>query len=150
MLKEVLSDGFVCVDLKGNTKIEIIRALIDVMAQAGKLSDPELALRDVMEHEHSMSTGMENGIAIPHAKTAAVTELVAVVGISKKKIDFECLDRKPARIFILTLSPLNDSSNHLKFLSEIGGLLRKPAIRTALLKARTCSDVFSILISGDL
>lgn len=148
MLKEVLTAGAVCVDLKGKNKTEIIRALIDVMAQTGKLSDPEQALHDVLEHEHSMSTGMENGIAIPHAKSAAVTELVAVVGISKKKVDFECLDRKPARIFILTLSPLNDSGNHLKFLSEIGGLLRKPAIRTALLKARTCDDIFSVLISG--
>lgn len=148
MLKDILTTGAVCVDLKGKNKTEIITALIDVMAQTGKLSDPALALHDVLEHEHSMSTGMENGIAIPHAKSAAVSELVVVVGISKKKIDFECLDRKPARIFILTLSPPDDSGTHLKFLSEIGALLRKPSVRTGLLKARTCEDVFSILISG--
>ena len=92
-----------------------------------------------------MSTGMENGIAIPHGKTDAVEELVACVGISKKPVDFNSLDGKPCRIFIMTISPSHRTGPHIQFLSEISQLLRSEAKRKKLLEANDARTILQIL-----
>ncbi len=145
MLKEVLNADLVTTDLPGNDKDQVIRALLDLICKSGKVKDPELALDDVLAHETGMSTGMEHGIAIPHAKSEAVDELVACVGISKRKIDFESLDRKPAQIFVMTLSPRDGTGPHVQFLAEISRLLKEPKLRKKLLKARTDEELLGLL-----
>lgn len=145
MLKEALSLDVITTDLQGNDKNEVIGNLLELICRSGKVKDASLALADVLSHEKVMSTGMEHGIAIPHAKTSAVDQLVACVGISRRKIDFESLDRKPARIFIMTLSPKGDAGPHVRFLSEISRLLRDKKTCKALLGATNNQDVLAIL-----
>ncbi len=145
MLKETLTPDLVTIDLQGTDKAGIIAALLDILCRTGKVKDPALALKDLLDHEAEMSTGMENGIAIPHCKSDAVDELVACVGVSRRKIDFENLDRKPARIFIMTLSPRGGTGPHVKFLADVGRLLRDPRIRKQMLKAKTPEQLFEIL-----
>ncbi len=145
MLKESLSVDLVTTQLAGRNKHEVIAALMDLICKSGKINDREQALRDVLDHEAGMSTGMENGIAIPHAKTDAVDELVACVGITKRKIDFENLDRKPSRIFIMTLSPRSGTGPHVQFLAEISRLLTDVKTRKAIVKARTDEELLQIL-----
>ena len=123
MLKETLSSDLVTTALTGRTKSEVIHALMDIVCRTGKVRDREAALRAVLDHEVTMSTGMENGIAIPHAKTDAVDGLVACVGVTKHGVDFESLDRRPARIFIMTLSPVSGVGPHVQFLAEISRIL---------------------------
>ncbi len=147
MLKEALTIDLVTTELAGRNKHEVIEALMDLVARSGKVLDRDGALRDVLEHEASMSTGMENGIAIPHAKTDAVEDLVACVGVSKRKIDFECLDRKPSQIFVMTLSPRDGNGPHVQFLAEISKLLREGSIRKRILKARSDEELLRILTS---
>ncbi len=137
----------VTTDLPGKDKNEIIRALMDLICKSGKVKDPEMALDDVLTHETGMSTGMEQGIAIPHAKSDAVDELVACVGISRRKIDFESLDRKPAQIFVMTLSPRDGTGPHVQFLAEISRLLKDAKLRKKLLKAQTDEELLAILTS---
>jgi len=146
MLKEVLSINQVTVDLHGRDKREIINSMLDLLCKSGKVKDRDLALRDLLDHEGIMSTGMENGIAIPHAKSDVVDELIAAVGISKRKIDFECLDRKPAQIFVMTLSPKASGDPHVRFLAEIGRLLRDKQLRKKLLEVRTDADLLQTLV----
>ena len=119
--------------------------MMDLVCKTGNVKDRDLALRDVMEHEAGMSTGMEDGIAIPHAKTAAVDELVACVGVTKRKIDFENLDRKPSRIFIMTLSPPDGTGPHVQFLAEISRLLTDATTRKHILKAKSDEELLQIL-----
>lgn len=145
MIKEALSIDLVTTDLPGRDKQEIIRSMLELISSTGKVHDPELALQDVLEHETGMSTGMEHGIAIPHARTEAVDELVACVGISKRKIDFESLDRKPAQIFVMTLSPKNSSGPHVQFLAEISRLLKDAKFRKRILRAKSDEELLSIL-----
>lgn len=147
MLKETLNIDLVTTDLPGKDKNEIIRALMDLICKSGKVKDPEMALDDVLTHETGMSTGMEQGIAIPHAKSDAVDELVACVGISRRKIDFESLDRKPAQIFVMTLSPRDGTGPHVQFLAEISRLLKDAKLRKKLLKAQTDEELLAILTS---
>ncbi len=147
MLKETLTLDLVTTDLPGRTKSEVIRALLELVCRSGKVRDPAAALQAVLAHEAGMSTGMEHGIAIPHAKTDAVEGLVACVGITRRKINFESLDRRPARIFIMTLSPQGAGGPHVQFLADISRILKDAAVRKRLLKARSNEELLEILTS---
>jgi PTS system nitrogen regulatory IIA component len=141
MIREVLSPELVTVDLQGHDKRTVITALVDLLVAAGKVNDREGAISAVMDHENHTSTGMEHGIAIPHAKTDIVSELVACIGITRHKVDFECLDRKPAQIFVLTLSPSDGTGPHVRFLADISRLLKEKKFRKRILSAKTDQEL---------
>ncbi|HQB07646.1 MAG TPA: PTS sugar transporter subunit IIA [Rectinema sp.] len=147
-LKEILKPELISLDLKGRNKEEIIRELVDLASNSGKVLDKEETIQSVLEREYRMSTGMKHGIAIPHGKTTAVHELVACVGISKEEVDFDALDRKGCRIFIMTISPIDKTGPHLQFLAEVGMLFRSEEKRQALLEAKTKEEVVSILLGN--
>jgi nitrogen PTS system EIIA component len=144
-LKRALSPALVRIGLPGTTKRDIIESLVDLVCTSGKVGDREAALACILEREQKMSTGMQHGIAIPHAKTDAVKELVACLAISSEPVDFESLDGKPSRIFICTLSPTDRSGPHIQFLAEVGKLLADETRREAILAATEPSDVIRIL-----
>jgi len=142
----VLSSELIALHLAGTTKDEIIDELIDIAMKSGKVKDREQAKASVLERETRMSTGMKHGIAIPHGKTSAVSELVACVGISDNEVDFDALDRKGCKIFIMTLSPPEKTGPHLQFLAEVSMLFRSEEKRQAILMASTAQEVLRILI----
>lgn len=137
----------VALHLSGTTKEEIIDELIAIAARSGKISDIEAAKASVLDRERRMSTGMKHGIAIPHGKTRAVTDLVACVGVSDKGVDFDALDREPCRIFIMTISPADKTGPHLQFLAEVSKLFKSEEKRSAILNATEESEVVAILLS---
>jgi PTS system nitrogen regulatory IIA component len=144
-LLKYLTLDTVSAELKGTNKREIINSLFDLIVKTGKVKDPKAAFAAVMDRESKMSTGMENGIAIPHGKTDGVDELLAAVGISKTPIDFGSLDGKPSRIFIMTLSPSHKTGPHIQFLSEISKLLRNADQRNKVLAAEDSRAILQIL-----
>lgn len=144
-LLKYLTLDTVTADLKGTNKQEIIEALLDIIVGTGKVKDRRAALEAILARENKMSTGMENGIAIPHGKTDAVEELLACVGISKHAVDFNSLDGKPCRIFIMTVSPSHRTGPHIQFLSEISQLLRSEEKRNRLLAAQDSRGILRIL-----
>ena len=145
MLREALTQELVAVGLPGRTKNDVIETLLDLLCTTGKIRDRERALADILANEARMSTGLEQGIAIPHAKTGAVDELVACVAVTANKIDFESIDHKPARIFIMTLSPPGDTGPHVQFLAEVSRLLKNKKARQKVLEARDASELYSLL-----
>ena len=134
----------VSADLQGTNKQEIIETLLDMLMLTGKVKDRSKALASLLDREQKMSTGMENGIAIPHGKTDAVDELVAAVGISKTPVDFQALDKQPSRIFIMTLSSIQRTGPHIQFLKEISELLHSADMRSRLLAAREPREILQI------
>jgi len=146
MLRDVLTPELVTTNLQGATKRAVIESLVSLIERSGGVKDRALALSDVLSHEDENSTGMENGIAIPHAKTDAVDRLVACVGISKDRIEFECLDRKPARIFVMTLSPRDGTGPHVRFLAEVARLLKDADIRRRVLDAQTDDELLQVFV----
>jgi fructose-specific phosphotransferase system IIA component len=144
-LLKYLTSQTVTADLKGADKQEIIEALLDMLMRTGKIKDRAAALESILARENKLSTGMENGIAIPHGKTEAVEELVAAVGITRAPVDFEALDGKPCRIFIMTISPSRKTGPHIQFLSEISQLLRSEQKRRVLLDAPDAAALLSAL-----
>lgn len=144
-LKKVLTPETVWVDLKADSKQGIIEEMIDRLVAAGKIQDRAAVLAAVMERESKMSTGMQNGVAIPHGKTDTIKDLIAAVGLHKEGVDFESMDDSPARIFIMTLSPTKRTGPHIQFLAEVSRLISQSAEREKLLAAQTHGEIYELL-----
>ena len=143
-LKNVLSKEVIKVGLEGTTKQEILDELLDLLMQTGKVSDRETAMGGLLDRESKMSTGIQFGVAIPHAKTKAVKELIACIGIKKEGADFAALDGEPSSIFIMTLSPTDRTGPHVQFLAEISMIVKTEEARGQLLQAATPSEVLAV------
>ena len=145
-LKKILNTNLVELDLKGNSKQEIIENLLDILVKTGKVKDRTKALEALLEREAKMSTGIQQGVAIPHGKTDAVTELLACVGIVKEGVDFKSLDGVPGKIFIMTLSPSTRSGPHVQFLADISRVLTSEGMRDKLINAETKDELLSLIV----
>jgi PTS system nitrogen regulatory IIA component len=147
-LKKALSKDTVLMALKSTTKEGVIEEMIDLLMAAGKIrdvKDRKEALRAVLDRERKMSTGMQNGIAIPHGKTDRVDSLVAALALKKEGVNFGALDNQPSKIFIMTLSPDTRTGPHIQFLAEISRQLNDPAVREKILNATKPEDVLDAL-----
>jgi PTS system nitrogen regulatory IIA component len=143
--KACLRDGCVKVALESDTKDAIIRELVDMLAAAGKIGDRAAVLKAVLDRERQMSTGMQYGVAIPHAKTGAVDRIVTAVALRPDGVDFAALDGKPSKIFVLTLSPTVQGAQHIEFLGAVSKVLTQPDVRKRLLKARSEGEILDVL-----
>lgn len=144
-LKKILTKGSILPELKADTKKGVIEEMIGLMVSAEQFSGKTAAIQAVLAREEKMSTGMQNGIAIPHGKTDAVNQLVAAVGIHRAGVDFEAMDGNPSHIFILTLSPENRTGPHIQFLAEISRVLSRPGLREKLLTAASADEILTLL-----
>ena len=145
-LKKPLSVETISLDLKGATKEEILAEMVDLLAASGHIRDRAAVLQAVNEREKRMSTGMQNGIAIPHGKTDSVDCLVAALGIKRGGVDFGALDGQPSNIFVMTVSPDSRTGPHIQFLAEISRPLNDAAVRARLLAATTREEVLHLLL----
>lgn len=145
-LLTVLSPDLMNVELRGETKEEIIEELLDLLMKSGKILDREKALQSLLEREERMSTGIQDGVAIPHAKTDAVTEMVACVGLKPGGMDFQSLDGRPSQIFIMTLSPTSGSGPHVRFLASVSRLLQDEEAREALLGSSEPEELYRRMV----
>ena len=144
-LKKVLSPDAVWVDLKADTKRGILEEMVDRLLTAGKISDREATLQAVLDREAKMSTGMQNGVAIPHGKSDTIKNLTAAIGLQKNGVDFGAMDGSPCTIFIMTLSPVKRAGPHMQFLAEVSRLISQPAAREKLLACKTHNEAYELL-----
>ena len=148
MLKDVITLDCINIDLKGQTKLEIIDEMVDMLYNNGKLNDREEYKNEILKREAQSSTGMEEGIAIPHGKTKAVKIPTVAIGISKKGVDYESLDGEPSHLFFMIAAPENSNDSHIELLSKITTLLLEDDIREALLNAKSKEEVLDILMKN--
>ncbi|MFW5860305.1 MAG: cation:proton antiporter [Planctomycetota bacterium] len=127
-------------ELQATDKPGVIDELLDRLDHQGKLQNRDRARAAVWEREESLSTGLQFGVAIPHARTDAVHGLVCAIGIKHDGIDFQAVDGQPSRIFVLTLSPESRPSPYLQFMSMISRILDE-AGRERILAAETAPAV---------
>lgn len=144
-LHEHLPASHISTTLKGETKFQIIEELVNLLHTNKKLLNRDLALEDVLARESYLSTGLENGLAIPHAKTDGVSELIAAFGLKKDGIDFESLDGKPANLIFLVLSPRDTSGPHIQALAAIARTLKDKRVRESMLNASSPGEVEEII-----
>lgn len=148
MLKDIITLDCIDIDLKGTTKSEIIDEMIDILYKAGKLNDREEYKKEILKRESQGSTGMEEGIAIPHAKTNAVKTSTVAIGISKNGVDYQSLDGEPSRLFFMIAASDTSADSHIEILSKLTTLLLEDEIREGLLNASSKEELLNILVSA--
>lgn len=144
-LIDIIEESVVRVPLKATGKNEVIRELVDTLAKAGKIIDAETAYQSVLDREAKGSTGLEEGIAVPHGKTIAARELTIAIGISPDGIAFDSMDGKPTTLFFLLLAPPDKAGPHIEALAEIARMSRSKAFCSALAACRSPGEVVRML-----
>ncbi len=139
----------ITVDLKSTKKEDVIKELVDLISVAHPIKDKNALLATLMNRELLGSTGIGQGIGIPHAKSGAVNGLIAALGISRAGVDFDSLDGEPTHIFLLLVAPEDAAGPHLKALAKISRMLQDKFIRDSLISAKDEDAVFAIIKQED-
>ena len=151
-LQELLSPADFLVPFEPSDKWDAIDRLMQHLVEAGRIEAEQadgLAER-VMERERSMSTGMERGIAMPHAAVDGIDKVVAQLGIVTREdgLAFESIDAQPARLVVLLVIPRAQKLLHIRTLADLARVLQSDDVRTALQEAATPEEAWNALVEG--
>jgi PTS system nitrogen regulatory IIA component len=144
-LSQLLNLQAISVQLQAKTKREVIAELVGLLEKAHGISSGGEILDRVLKRETMMSTGIGNGIAIPHGKARAVDRLVAACGVSRTGVNFDAVDGEPATLFILLISPEDVGGPHVKVLANISRLLKEESVREGLKRADSPQAFLALL-----
>ncbi|MFL0249920.1 fructose-specific PTS transporter subunit EIIC [Clostridium neuense] len=144
-ITELLGKDTIILDLKSKTKTEVIDELVDKLFSAGKLNDKDEYKKCILKRESEFSTGIGDGIAIPHAKTAAVKTPALAFGLSNEGIDYDSLDGNPANIFFMIAASEGANNEHLETLSRLSTMLMDSNFKEGLLKAKSADEVLTLI-----
>ncbi len=136
-------------ELKARNKKEVLEELCGRIVELYPKLDRDRIVGILLDREKLGSTGVGEGVAIPHGKLGDLNRLIACFGRSPQGLDFQAVDRMPVRLFFLLLAPENCAGAHLKALARISRLLKRPNLREELLAARTREEIFGILTRED-
>jgi len=148
-ITEMLKKEFILEELKAGNKREALAEMVGLFAKGNIRSDPEAMLRVLLEREKLGSTGIGDGIAIPHGKLAGLEEMMIAFGRSREGIDFEAMDGQPVHLISLLIAPENSAGQHLKALAKISRMMKDELYRRALLEAKTHDDLVRIIAEKD-
>ncbi len=141
---DVLLKEAILSDMKANDKKGVLEELVTPVARIAGINHDYL-VKVLMERERLGSTGIGEGIGIPHGKVKDLESLVLGFGLSKKGVDFDSMDGKPAHIFFLLLTPENSTGLHLKLLARISRILKNDPFKQKLLRATNRDEIYSII-----
>ena len=144
-LTDVLNENLVNISLAGTNRDECIKELIDILAAAQTINNAASIFEAVLEREKIMTTGVGNGIAIPHCKHADSPEFAVCLGIQSKGVDFQSIDKKNVNIIFLLVGPENNPGLHIKLLSRISRLMSNEELRQQLLDCKNDKDAFDLI-----
>lgn len=147
LLKNAIHPETIVLNLKSTIKEDILSELIDILVKNGDIKDRDEVLQGVLEREKIMSTGLQNGIAIPHCKTDSVDSIKTVIALSREGVDFDSLDGEPSKIFVLIVSPKSNPGPHIQFLSAIGSILNQKHAVANILACKTEKGVKDEILS---
>jgi PTS system fructose-specific IIA component/PTS system nitrogen regulatory IIA component len=138
-------------DLAAEDKPEVIREMVESLAQAGAISpgDVESIIAAILKREELGSTGIGRGVAVPHTKHPGVERLVGTVGVSVEGVDFNSLDGDKVHLLFLLISPPDRPGDHLRALENISRQLRDETFCRFLKQARTPQDIQQLLEEAD-
>ena len=144
-ISEILSPATITANMKAADKNSALVELTEaIVAHVGNLDRNEV-LKVLHERERLGSTGIGDGVAIPHGKLKNIDNLLLSFGCSKTGVEFDSMDGQPAHLFFLLLAPEESVGIHLKTLARISKLLKNPEVRSALLTAPDADELFRII-----
>ena len=148
-LTEILKPQNILVPMQAKTKNEAIGELVALLAKNGEIQDAKAVLDAVLEREMTRTTGIGNGLAIPHGKCAGTTQLVMAIGKLNTPIDFQSIDGRPVSLIWLLTSPPDKTGPHIHALARISRLMTIEKFRLALNSARSAQDVYDTIVQQE-
>lgn len=148
-ITELLTKDTIAMDLSASDKNGVIDELVNQLNQAGKLNDLTSFKEAIHNRESQSTTGIGEGIAIPHAKVAAVNTPAIAFGKSKIGVDYQSLDMQPAHLFFMIAAPEGGAQTHLDALAKLSGILMDENVRASLLHAESPEEVLNIIDKAD-
>ena len=148
-ITEILGHDAVVEELRSDTKEGVLEELASIIVRVSGSPLKEQLVRALAEREKLGSTGIGDGVAIPHGKLKDVKVMMAAFGRSSRGVDFQAIDGKPVHIFFMLVAPEEMAGPHLKALARISRLLKEPSRRKALLEAKSREDIYRLISEGD-
>ena len=146
---DYLKEERVIADLQGTEKSSVLKELSHVLVKACQVSSPEELLQVLLDREKLESTGIGEGIAIPHGRLKKLRDFAISFGRSIKGVDFDSIDHKPTHLFFLVMAPENSAVNNLKLLGRIVTLLKDPSFKRRLMEGTSQKELFQIISEED-
>jgi fructose-specific phosphotransferase system IIA component len=144
-LTEILKPQNIKIPVVATNKNDAIREMIQLLADNGAVTDAKKVLEAVLDRESTRTTGIGNGLAIPHGKTTGTPDLVMAIGKPAQPIDFQSIDGRPVTIIWLLSSPPEKTGPHIHALARISRLMTIDKFRQSLNAAKTAQEVFDII-----
>lgn len=146
MINQLINANLIQLDLQANTKQAVFEELIDILHSQGRISDKAAFLQDIQAREELGNTGFEDGVAIPHAKSAAVTQPAVAIGVSKQGIEYGAEDGLPSKLFFMIASPDGGDNHHIEVLAELSSKLIEEGFIDAFLNAENTEQALQLLL----
>lgn len=147
MITTLINEHLINLDLKATRKEEVFTEIARLLASQGKVSDEQAFIKDLWAREELGNTGFEEGVALPHAKSAAVCNPAVAIGISRNGIEYGAEDGKPSHIFFMIASPDGGANHHIEVLAELSGKLIEEGFIAKLLAAKSPADALALLLA---
>ena len=148
-IAEFLSPQAIVSDLSARSKLEVLKELSASLARGNSLLRSERLVEVFQEREKLGSTGIGEGVAIPHGKLPDVGKLMASFGVSRGGVDFEAIDGKKTHLFFALIAPVNSAGIHLKALARISRLFKNARFREAILAVATSEEIYQLIAEED-
>jgi PTS system nitrogen regulatory IIA component len=149
MLSELLVPAAISTRVRATTKREAIAELVGLLENGHGIDSQGEILDRVMRREAMMSTGIGNGVAIPHGKARSVDRMLAACALAPSGIEFESVDGEPARLFILLVSPENIGAIHVRVLANISRLLKEESVRQDIVESGSAAELLAALRAAE-
>lgn len=149
ILGQVFNPKTICVNLESEEKEEVFEELVEKVVALKPNLNRQNILNAILERESLMSTGIKEGIAVPHGKLDEIDEVMGVVGISKSGIDYEALDNKPVHLVFLLLSSKNNAEFHLRVLRHLSTVIEANGFVVELMEQTDADGVYQIICKYD-
>jgi PTS system nitrogen regulatory IIA component len=146
---DILDKRLILPEIASKSKEGVLRELVHVLGRVEGQINEERMTEILLERESLGSTGIGEGVAIPHGKSKEVKKILASFGRSLPGMDFQSLDGKPTHLFFLLIAPENSAGMHLKALAEISRLMKNQAFRKRLMDAPSAEEIYSLFSEGE-
>ena len=148
-LTEILKPQDIKIPLEATTKTEAIGELVNLLAANGEVGDPKKVLEAVLDREATRTTGIGNGLAIPHGKCPGVDTLVMAIGKTATPIDFQAIDGRPVTLIWLLGSPPDKTGQHIHALARISRLMTIDKFRQSVANAKTPQELYDLIVQQE-
>ena len=148
-IRDLLQENLIIEELEADDKLGVLREFARLLESMNRVDNEEELLHVLLERESLGSTGIGDGVAIPHGKMPMSSGMIVAFGRSTKGVDFQAIDSKPVHLFFLLVTREDRSGDHLKALARISRILKNPALRECLLTAPTRQEIQRLISQED-